>query len=166
MNPFTCCNPFKRQRRPEQPVVEHHENLDTTSILPKLRPRTLTLPIPPNEAAGSRTTQTTADQSLSPYFSQLPIEIRMLIYLEVLGGKRFHMNIHPEDEKLAHIRCLVPYNGKDKSPSVKCRLSHDTQVNLCSGPIGFTGMDTFLFRSLDLPNSGYLLNLLRTCQRV
>ena len=168
---FACHDPFHRHRRHAKEKATLDKDLISFPIMhPDFRPRALILPIPPDKTAipGSETMQKTIDQSLSPLFSMLPPEIRLLIYRFVLGNKKFHMFHDFDCHKLANVRCIVPHSRKHQRSYAMCKMPrYPVYTGHCWGAALPNGMNTLDFASLDLPPRPWgLLALLRTCRQV
>ena len=161
MNSLICRNPFRRQKRPTKPIAKYDEDLDAIFALIKSRPRALTLPLPQDHTVGPGDTQMTLDQSSSPFFAQLPMEIRMLIYAEVFGGRRLHLIVHPKDGRLAHVHCLLSHI---RASEHICDPLSWRRRSFYWDPIEPMNPGTCPY--LDLPRCGGLLGLLKTCRRV
>ena len=167
-----CSNLFNWYQSPAKKAAKHTQNSDASSALPKLRPRALTLPLPSDKAAKPRTAQKTIDQSPSPFFGKLPLEIRRLIYFEVLGGRRFHIRAHFQDRRLAHLQCIVPPTIENLETSLNCSMSFDYSTPHCLGG-GFPRLgggfpfelDDLSFLSYDLLANAVVLALPKTCRQ-
>ncbi|MCJ1246327.1 hypothetical protein MMC30_003534 [Trapelia coarctata] len=81
----------------------------TTRPLGRVRARTreraLTIPLSEDPADG--TTQSTSDQAQSYFFSKLPFELRLHIYLDLLCQKEENdvMHLSSTKDRLHHVRC-------------------------------------------------------------
>lgn len=76
------------------------------------RKRALTIPLP-EEAQR----QQTADQSQSAFFANLPLEIRLIIYQEVLSGQEDVVHVIKKPKKLLGLirckgKCAMAFNYK------------------------------------------------------
>ncbi|KAI9800270.1 MAG: hypothetical protein M1833_003384 [Piccolia ochrophora] len=120
--------------------------------LPSRRKRALTPPLPPQSriAALVRTHQKTIHQSHSPFFSELPHDVRRLIYQEVLVPGSNLVHIVKLHKKLGHVRCR--WRGKGTGPHDCWGTS--TSDGLYRGTLTSTAAD------------GGLLPLLMTCRQV
>ena len=91
--------------------------------LPRIRPRTLTFEEPHrcNESA-CRSSQAVgeAQRSIPPFF-RLPLEVRQMIYTEVLGGQTLH--IVRKRNRLGFLRCRAP--RREACPNYSCLGSVD-----------------------------------------
>ena len=87
--------------------------------------------------------------SASPFF-RLPLEVRRIIYMQVLGGQRLH--IVRKHKRLRFLRCRAP--SLEECPTPKCRGSVDGE-GVWTG--GFSGKER---------TDGGVLNLLLVCRRV
>jgi len=176
-NLLPCCIPSNRRKKETQAetnakaVAKRRDTVDKQAqdleALQFRRPRALTLPLPSNTVYQSKATQTIVDQLPSLFLAELPLEVRRLIYAEVLGGKRFHMSVHPKDGRLAHFRCILPNKGDGRRSNIRCLLSRNaTYPRHCWSPMFPNGMNTLQFQTSDLPVNWGLLTLLRTCRLV
>ena len=90
--------------------------LDAPIPLPRHRKRALSNPLPALESIHSmsysirRSRQRTDEQATSPFITKLPLEIRQIIYKEVLadGGNGSVMHILRKHGRLGYWRCRVP----------------------------------------------------------
>lgn len=134
--------------------------------LPRKRPRTLSNPLPPLDPRKGvaynvrRSKQHYDDQAISLFLTKLPLEVRQLVYEEVLaGGDRKLVHILPKNKRLGHWRCRLQ-NGEEECDSQSRRcvegwLSYRRRV---------------LYREttdrLDILTDTGLLSLLLTCRRM
>lgn len=100
------------------------ENLYDASVpLQRKRNRALTNPLPAIESARSmsysirypvrRSRQCTADQIMSTFMTKLPLEVRRIVYEQVLaGGDRRLVHILRKRGRLRHWRCRIQ-NGQE-----------------------------------------------------
>lgn len=147
----TCCGLcwFCAEERHKRRKLAKESARVAPQPIPQSRPRALTLPLPPptKSKQANQPPQTTADQSQSLLLSKLSLEIRRLIYEEVLGYKVVHiLSLY---KRMAHVRC----NDAKNSLPYRHRCF--------PGPVMVTG------RSVDwVSRSGGLLGLLKTCRQV
>lgn len=87
--------------------------------------------------------------SASPFF-RLPLEVRRIIYMQVLGGQRLH--IVRKHKRLRFLRCRAP--SLEECPTPKCQGSVDGE-GVWTG--GFSGKER---------TDGGVLDLLLVCWRV
>jgi hypothetical protein len=79
-----CLQPRRRRGR----CTHHCNDLDPPRpVTPRPRSRALTLPLIEPEK-----NQVTSDQRQSAFMTKLPLEIRRLIYSEMLGGASIHLS--------------------------------------------------------------------------
>ncbi|KAK0269971.1 hypothetical protein LTR35_014437 [Friedmanniomyces endolithicus] len=84
---------------------------------PPRRQRTLTGPVDPSQHSlwhrlqifsNVSTSQHTLEQTHSPFFSRLPLDIRIIIYELVLGGMVFHIESATPQSRIYHLICNRP----------------------------------------------------------
>jgi hypothetical protein len=130
--------------------------------LPRTRPRALTLPLPPKSCAWNpfKRVAQVAEQSQSPFFAQVPFEIRSLIWNQVFGGFLLHMVLVPK-------RLLAIICGED------CETELPTNRHRCwdiNGPhlyLNSTGMGLPMsLGSVHPAKPAHLLGLLQTCRAI
>lgn len=141
--------------------------LDAPVPLPRHRKRALTHPLPALESIQSmsysirRSRQRSDDQSTSSFLMKLPLEIRQIIYEEVLadGAHGSVVHILRKHGRLGHWRCRVPV----ESGLELC----DSQGRRCvEGWLSYKAKVWHADRAgrLDLITDDGLLPLLRTCR--
>lgn len=120
-----------------------------------VRKRALTVPLP---QAPNQPRQQVLEQTDSLLF-KLPLELRELIYLALLGDKTLH--IVRKDRRLGHLRCKVnkadPYS---RCPVQLGRLQTDARHS-CWGSYNRDG----IWANNKQPSDGDILPFLRTCRR-
>ncbi|KAH7317921.1 hypothetical protein BKA65DRAFT_557333 [Rhexocercosporidium sp. MPI-PUGE-AT-0058] len=146
-------------------IIGGESLLDAPVALPKTRKRALTHPLPPMESRSMpfnlrRSRQRTHEQVQSPFLAKLPIEIREMIYEEILGGgDRRLVHILRKDRRLGHWRCRLQ-DGEEVC---------DQQDRRCvEGWLSYKSKVWHLDRNglLDLVTDGGLLPLLMTCRAI
>lgn len=144
-------------------IIGGESLLDAPVALPKTRKRALTHPLPPMESRSMpfnlrRSRQRTHEQAQSPFLTKLPIEIREMIYEEILGGgDRRLVHVLRKDRRLGHWRCRLQ-DGEEVC---------DEQDRRCvEGWLSYKSKVWHLDRNgmLDLVTDGGLLPLLLTCR--
>lgn len=130
-------------------------------MLPRKRPRALTCPLPAQSRRSwnpfKQIVQQTFHQTQSALFTQLPSEIRLQIWSEVLGGHLLHVVRAPKT--LLAIPC-----GEDFGPGLATRKHRCWESDIISiepTPGFYHGP-----RNPDIAKPGNLLPLLRTCRKV
>lgn len=145
----TCRNAMESKKSPQLRQYEQRQR-NAPPPLP-LRSRQLTLPLPnqTNYRMFAKA-QKTLDQDQSPLF-RLPIEIRMVIWEEVMGHKVFHISLRKK--RLQHTLCSVcdPVNYC-VGPAVTC------------WPLSFGNTKTYPSESA--PQRHGILSLSKTCRRM
>ena len=154
LSPYNRVGSYLRSRRSqnhrgEPEAFQERRRKYAPPPLPSTRQRALSLPLPTPIYNVPTTVQRTHPQAQAPLFSQFPLEIRRLIYEDVLGGKVLH--ILPEEKKLWHYVCRA--------------IPDFYSQRLCSSVAGFDGQWVG-WRSFGEPTDGGLLPLLRTCRKV
>lgn len=148
---------FRRRRARRRPQYHSQEarearqrahELRAPIPLPKIRPRALTLRFP---GTSNITPPSHSKQAQSRLFAKLPLELRELIYVEVLRGDGAPMHIvRKENNRLGHLRC------KDR-----CYEQTDRCTGYMNGDTGDWGPAGDCVET-----HGGLLPLLRTCRRM
>jgi hypothetical protein len=141
--------------------------LDAPVPLPRRRKRALTNPLPPLESIQSmsysirRSRQRTDDQATSSFLTKLPLEIRQIIYEEVLadGGDGSVVHILRKHGRLGHWRCRVPVQNA-------LELCDSEGRRCVEGWLSYKAKVWHADKSgrLDLITDDGLIPLLRTCR--
>ena len=120
--------------------------------LPRIRPRTLTLDNlhRSNDITCSSSGAVGEVQQSIPPFFKLPLEVRQMIYTDVLGGQTLH--IVRKHKRLGFLRCRAPHPD-------------DCPTNSCRGAVDSDGIWTRGFSGTDKTDSG-LLDLILVSRRV
>jgi hypothetical protein len=124
LNPVIWClriyddNFATKVRRPPnvQDLARRARGEPAIHALPRRRKRALTDPLPPLEHSQSmtysirRSRQRTDPQSMSSFMTKLPLELRQMIYAEVLaGGGCEVVHILRKQGRLGHWRCRLQH---------------------------------------------------------
>lgn len=144
-----CLRPYRPQNRTEKPEVFLERRRNNAPPPLPLRDRALSLPLPAPKFNVPTTVQKTHSQIQAILFRQMPIEVRRLIYEEVLGGEVLH--ILRKRRKLGHYVCRV-----------------EPHLCLNRACLALTDSDGVWagWRNHSEPTDGGLLPLLRTCRKV
>ena len=143
-----CLRPRRPETRAEKTAQFLKRRRDTAPAPLPSRERTLSWPLPATKFNVLTTAKATHPQLQSILLGQVPLEIRRLIYEEVLGGEVLHILQKPK--KLGHYVCRV---RPGLCPS-----------RACLGPTDLDGLWVG-WRDYYEPTDGGLLPLLRTCRK-
>ncbi len=151
-SPCICIGLCLRSRRPqnlsEKPEVFLERRRKNAPPPLPARERSLTLPLPAPKFNVPTTVQKTHPQVQAALLSQIPLEVRRMIYEEVLGGEV--IQILRKQKKLAHYVCRVRHAmWSDRA---------------CVGPTDRDGLWVGWTKRIAL--GGGLLPLLMTCRKV
>ncbi|KAF2203696.1 hypothetical protein GQ43DRAFT_438617 [Delitschia confertaspora ATCC 74209] len=133
----------RRQKMAPRPLVLH-------------RQRALSIPLPDTECMNEG--RKTLDQSQSRLM-RLPLELREMIYRNVLGDNTLHMIL--KEQKLGHLRCKA-------SNALECPLRYNGRTlgrESCWGPVDSANI--WAPKSgINEPTDGNIIPFLRTCRQV
>ena len=154
--------------RPRQKRYRAYRRVIKTEVpkpLPAERKRALTPPLPCPVKSSSKVPQETSQQENSFFCTQLPLEIRSMIYNHVLTSDQNALHIYRRaDRRLGQYRCDLKHFGcfeearNRKSVYSQLYYYYDEPFYTASGALKSTA--TFRYRARKL------LSLLQTCRRV
>ena len=150
----------------ENPGLTRHERIINAPppLLPAWRPRALTPPPSsssdqPSDASGSLLQQVTLPQSKSALFSQLPPEVRQLIWDALVGNHWFHIARLPR--RLFAIKCAEDIGPQGATYRHKCwGFKSDHEYNTY-----FAGLYVHLFTNHPATPAN-LVSVLQVCRRM
>ena len=158
---FAACFCPSRLRRSVEPEekrrFERRQKMAPRPLV--VRQRTLTIPVPSQDECPKQTVrQNTVDQTQSRLM-QLPLELRRMIYRQVLGDKTMHMIL--KEHKLGHLRCKAP-------SAVDCPLGYNGRTlsrECCWGTVDGANIWAPVSGTKE-PTDGNVVPFLRTCRQM